>query len=103
MGSGRTAPVDPRRMVGWRQWQFAAGPMWSTPWSTGLGSHFSRERTGKDCDSRDARPVGGEPEQFVTAAGLDPAKANFTLSPYYALDDPIVESVQRDPWLLHPA
>ncbi len=78
---------------GWRQWQFRR---WTDVVNT-LGEQpgmvltsVARER-GRIVIRGMRDPLAAQPEQFVTAAGLDPAKAEFHLSPYYALDDPIVE------------
>ncbi len=78
---------------GWRQWQFRR---WTEVVNT-LGEQpgmvltsVARER-GRIVIRGMRDPLAAQPEQFVTAAGLDPAKAEFHLSPYYALDDPIVE------------
>jgi outer membrane protein OmpA-like peptidoglycan-associated protein len=45
-------------------------------------------------------PLAAEPAQFVKAAELDPSKAEFHWSPYYALDDAIVQ--QRAAQFLSP-
>jgi outer membrane protein OmpA-like peptidoglycan-associated protein len=78
---------------GWRQWQFHR---WTDVVDTlreqpGMVlTSLARER-GRFVIRGMRDPLAAQPEQFVEAAGLDPAKVEFHLSPYYALDDPIVE------------
>ncbi len=79
--------------LGWRQWQFYR---WKEVVDTlqqqpGLVlTSLARER-GRIVIRGMRDPLAAQPEQFVKAAGLDPGKAEFHLSPYYALDDPILE------------
>ena len=87
---------------GWRQWQFHR---WADAVDTlrekpGLVvTSLARER-GRFVIRGMRDPLALDPEQFVQEAGLDPANAEFHLSPYYALDDQIVQ--QRATQLLLP-
>jgi outer membrane protein OmpA-like peptidoglycan-associated protein len=88
--------------IGWRQWQFYR---WSQLAETlreqpGLViTSLARER-GRFVMRGMRDPLAADPGQFVKAAGLDAAKAEFHLSSYYALDDAIVQ--QRGVALLAP-
>ncbi|HEY4977776.1 MAG TPA: OmpA family protein [Candidatus Acidoferrum sp.] len=79
--------------IGWRQWHFYR---WSQLAETlreqpGLViTSLARER-GRFVMRGMRDPLAADPGQFVKAAGLDAAKAEFHLSSYYALDDAIVQ------------
>ncbi len=88
--------------IGWRQWQLYR---WSRLADTlreqpGLViTSLARER-GRFVLRGMRDPLAADPGQFVKAADLDPAKGEFHLSSYYALDDAIVQ--QRAAALLAP-
>ncbi len=88
--------------IGWRQWQFYR---WSQLADTlreqpGLViTSLARER-GRFVMRGLRDPLAADPAQFVKAAELDPARAEFHWSSYYALDDAIVQ--QRASQLLAP-
>lgn len=79
--------------IGWREWQLHR---WGQLIETlreqpGLVlSSLARER-GRFVIRGLRDPLAADPAQFVKAAALDPAKAEFHWSPYYALDDAIVQ------------
>ncbi|HEY2120013.1 MAG TPA: OmpA family protein [Candidatus Acidoferrum sp.] len=88
--------------IGWREWQLHR---WEQLVETlreqpGLVlTSLARER-GRFVIRGLRDPLAADPAQFVKAAALDPAKAEFHWSPYYALDDAIVQ--QRAAQLLSP-
>jgi outer membrane protein OmpA-like peptidoglycan-associated protein len=88
--------------ISWRQWQFHRwGQLVETLREQPGLVLTSLEREHGRFVIRGLRdPLASEPEQFVKAAGLDPAKAEFHWASYYALDDAIVQ--QRAVQLLSP-
>jgi OOP family OmpA-OmpF porin len=88
--------------LGWREWQVLR---WSQLAETlreqpGLVLTSLAPEHGRFVIRGLRDPLAADPAQFVRAAGLDAAKAEFHWSPYYALDDTIVQ--QRAVQLLAP-
>jgi outer membrane protein OmpA-like peptidoglycan-associated protein len=87
---------------GWRWWQYHR---WNNLVDTLRGqpglviTSFGREH-GRFSIRGLRDPLAPDPRQFVTNAGLDPAKFEFHWGAYYALDDAILQ--QRATQLLNP-
>jgi outer membrane protein OmpA-like peptidoglycan-associated protein len=88
--------------IGWREWQFHRWNQLADTLREQPGfvvTSLTREH-GKFVLRGMHDPLAADPAQFVKAADLDPTKAEFHWSPYYALDDAIVQ--QRAAQFLSP-
>ena len=88
--------------IGWREWQFRRWNQLADTLREQPGfvvTSLAREH-GSFVLRGMRDPLAADPAQFVKAADLDPTKAEFHWSPYYALDDAIVQ--QRAAQLLSP-
>jgi outer membrane protein OmpA-like peptidoglycan-associated protein len=89
--------------IGWREWQlYRWGQLVETlREQPGLVLTSLAREHGRFVIRGLRDPLAADPAQFVKAAALDPAKAEFRWSPYYALDDAIVQQ-RAAQWLSPP-